>query len=215
MLIGLEGMSAPGVYHLMTQVIVPRPIAWVVSDNGVDSAARWNLAPFSYFNVVASEPPTVMFSVGASRRDTASTPGMKDTLINITERPDLTIALPSRDQIDAVEATSSEVPTGQSEFTLAGLEPVPWDWPTPMPTGVRAALGCTVDRTVPVADGPQRVVLARVHRVWLDDAVVAEDEKGRLRVDATLLDPLLRLGVGIYAALGTPARPGRQEGSEA
>jgi flavin reductase (DIM6/NTAB) family NADH-FMN oxidoreductase RutF len=209
MLVDLDGMSTASVYHLMTQVVVPRPIAWVVSDNGADGSSRWNLAPFSYFNAVASDPPTVMFSVGASRRDTAATPGMKDTLSNVTARPEHTIALPSRHQLDEVEATSAEVPTGASEFALAGIEPVVWDWPVPMPSGVRAALGCTVDRIVPVADGPQRVVLVRVHRVWLDDAVVTEDAKGRPRIDATLLDPLLRLGAGEYAAMGSTARPER------
>jgi flavin reductase (DIM6/NTAB) family NADH-FMN oxidoreductase RutF len=220
MLVDLDGMSIAAVYHLMTQVVVPRPIAWVVSDNGVDAGdpddrSRWNLAPFSYFNAVASDPPTVMFSVGASRRDTAATPGLKDTLSNVSVRPEHTIALPCRDQLDAVEATSAEVPTGASEFALAGLEPVAWDWPVPMPSGVRAALGCTVDRIVPVADGPQRVVLARIHRVWVDDAVVTEDAKGRPRVDATLLDPLLRLGAGDYAAMGATARPERSARPEA
>lgn len=209
MLVDLEGMSAASVYHLMMQVVVPRPIAWVVSDNGGDGSSRWNLAPFSYFNAVASDPPTVMFSVGASRRDTASTLGMKDTLSNVTARPEHTIALPSRHQLDAVEATSADVPTGASEFALAGIEPFAWDWPVPMPSGVRAALGCTVDRIVPVADGSQHVVLARVHRVWLDDAVVTEDAKGRTRIDATLLDPLLRLGAGEYAAMGPTARAER------
>jgi flavin reductase (DIM6/NTAB) family NADH-FMN oxidoreductase RutF len=214
-IVDLEGMSTAAIYHLMTQVVVPRPIAWVVSDNGADEPSRWNLAPYSYFNAVASDPPTVMFSVGASRRDTAATPGMKDTLANVTARPEHTIALPSRHQLDAVEATSSEVPTGESEFALAGLDALAWDWSVPMPSGVRAALGCTVDRIVPVADGPQRVVLARVHRVWIDDAVVTEDAKGRPRVDATMLDPLLRLGAGDYAAMGATARPGRSARPEA
>ena len=207
MLVHLEGMSTAEVYQLMTQVVVPRPIAWVVSDNGSEGDARWNLAPFSYFNAVASDPPTVMFSVGRSRRADGLGAGVKDTLANVTDRPEHTIALPSRPQLDAVERTSTEVPPGESEFALAGLEPVEWDWSVPMPSGVRAALGCSVEAIVPIADGPQRVVLSRVHRVWVDDAVVTEDAKGRAKVDAMLLDPLLRLGAGDYAAMGAVARP--------
>lgn len=210
MLVDLEGMSSEAVYHLMTQVIVPRPIALVVSDNGVDAAddARWNIAPFSYFNAVASDPPTVMFSVG--ERGRADGPaGVKDTLTNVSARAEHTIALPNREQLDAVEVTSTEVPYGQSEFALAGLEPVAWEWSVPRPSGVRAALGCTVAGIVPIADGPQRVVLARVHRIWVDDAAVGEDAKGRPRVDATLLDPLLRLGAGSYARMGPTMRPER------
>lgn len=209
MLIELAGLPTPTVYHLMTQVIIPRPIAWVVSDNGGEGASRWNLAPFSYFNAVASEPPTVMFSVGWSGREGVPTPGAKDTLTNVTERPEHTIALPSRPQLEAVELTATEAAPGESELTLAGLEPVDWGWSVPRPSGVRAALGCSVERILPIADGPQRVVLGRVHRIWVDDAVVIEDAKGRERVDATLLDPLLRLGAGEYAAMGTVARPDR------
>ena len=210
MLVDLEGMSAAAVYHLMTQVIVPRPIAWVVSDNGSDAAddARWNVAPFSYFNAVASDPPTVMFSVGA--RERAGGPaGVKDTLANVSARAEHTIALPNREQLDAVEATSTEVPYGQSEFALAGLGPVAWGWPVPRPSGVRVALGCTVESLIPIAEGPQRVVLARVHRIWVDDAAVSEDARGRAHIDPTMLDPLLRLGAGSYARMGPTMRPER------
>jgi len=209
MLVELDALSPAAVYHLMAQVVVPRPIAWVVSDNGEDAEAdaRWNLAPFSYFNAVASEPPTVMFSVGVSGRDGSA--GMKDTLANVTARSEHTIALPNREQLDVVEATSAEVPFGESEFALADLVPVAWEWSIPRPSGARVALGCTVDRIIPVADGPQRVVLAQVHRIWVDDAAVGQDAKGRQRVDATLLDPLLRLGAGTYARMGPTMRPER------
>ena len=210
MLVKLEGMASAAVYHLMTQVIVPRPIAWVVSDNGVDAAddARWNIAPFSYFNAVASDPPTVMFSVG--ERGRADGPaGVKDTLVNVSARSEHTVALPNREQVDAVEDTSKQLPHGQSEFALAGLKPIAWEWSVPRPSGVRAALGCTVESIVPIADGPQRVVLARVHRIWVDDAAVGEDAKGRPLIDATMLDPLLRLGAGSYARMGPTKRPER------
>jgi flavin reductase (DIM6/NTAB) family NADH-FMN oxidoreductase RutF len=210
MLVQLDDLTSAGVHHLMTQVIVPRPIAWVVTDNGSsDDSDRWNLAPYSFFNGVASVPPTVMFSVGASRRERGSIAGKKDTLANLADRGEHTIALPHHGQLDAVEATSTEVPHGESEFGLAGLEPIAWDWSVPRPSGTRVALGCTVDRIVPVADGPQRVVLARVHVVWVDDVAVGEDHRGRPLVDATRLEPLLRLGANTYAELGRTAQPRR------
>jgi len=209
MLVDLEGLPPAAVYHLMTQVVIPRPIAWVVSDNGPEGSERWNVAPYSYFNAVASDPPMVMFSVGTSVRPEDAGVGQKDTLANVGTRAEHTIALPNRAQLEAVESTATPVPLGTSEFTLAGLDAVAWDWPVPMPSGARVALGCTVDRIVPIADGPQRVVLSRVHRVWVDDVAVGEDAKGRMRVDAVTLDPLLRLGAGEYAAMGPTARPDR------
>jgi len=213
MLVTLEGLSPAGVYHLMTQVVVPRPIAWVVTDNGPGHTDdRWNLAPFSYFNAVASEPPIVMYSVGVTVRSTGVPKDMKDTLANLTDpvaSGEHTIALPTRGQLDAVEATSSQLPHGQSEFALAGLEAVAWEWPVPRPSGVRAALGCTVEEVVPIANGPQRVILARVHVIWVDDTVVEEDQQGRTRVDPARLDPLMRLGAGNYAEIGPIARADR------
>jgi flavin reductase (DIM6/NTAB) family NADH-FMN oxidoreductase RutF len=48
-------------YHLMTQTIIPRPIAWALTDSDNGS---YNLAPFSYFTAVSSEPALLMLSVG-------------------------------------------------------------------------------------------------------------------------------------------------------
>ena len=209
MLVDLDDRTPSEVYHLMTQVVVPRPIAWVVTDDGEERPAsdRWNLAPYSYFNAVASEPPMVMFSVGVSSRPDEQGGPMKDTLANLLVRPVHTIALPHATQRDAVEVTATPVAPGRSELGLAGLEPVGWDWPVPMPSGVRVALGCSVESILPLADGPQRLVLSRVHRLWVDDDAVGADAKGRTSIDAVALDPLLRLGAGWYGALGSKARP--------
>jgi flavin reductase (DIM6/NTAB) family NADH-FMN oxidoreductase RutF len=137
---------------------------------------------------------------------------MKDTISNIEARGQHTIALPTHAQLEAVEATSAPLPHGESEFLRVGLQAEPWEWPIPRPAGVRAALGCTVDRIVPIAGGPQRVVLARVHVVWVDDVAVFEDHRGRAQVDAALLDPLLRLGAGTYASMGPTTRAARTSG---
>jgi flavin reductase (DIM6/NTAB) family NADH-FMN oxidoreductase RutF len=202
MLTDLTGLDGPTAYHLLTQIILPRPIAWVVSDNGVDASERWNIAPFSYFNGVASAPPLVMFSVGNGLAGR-----MKDTLRNVTDRHHHTISLPHLGQLDAVQATAEVLPHGTSEFTHAGLEAVAWDWPTPRPSGARIALGCTWERTIDVVPGDQFVVISRIHRLWVDDVAVSEDAKGRLRFDPVALDPLARLGGGQYAGLRPPQLP--------
>ena len=47
-------------YKLMAQTIIPRPIAWVVTED----AGVINVAPFSYFIGLSSDPASVLISVG-------------------------------------------------------------------------------------------------------------------------------------------------------
>ena len=80
--IELGPLSERETYAILTQTILPRPIAWVLTDNSLPGDARWNLAPFSFFNGISSEPPMVMFSVGSW-----DVPGrVKDSLLKIKER---------------------------------------------------------------------------------------------------------------------------------
>jgi len=75
----ISSLSPNQVYHTLIQSIVPRPIAWVLSEN---SDKSHNLAPFSYFTAVSSDPALLMFSLGKRPDNNAR----KDTLVNITER---------------------------------------------------------------------------------------------------------------------------------
>ena len=61
MIVELHSLTPAQVYLHMIQVLVPRPIAWVLSEN---ASGSFNLAPFSYFNAVCSDPPLIMLSVG-------------------------------------------------------------------------------------------------------------------------------------------------------
>ena len=83
MQIKLDELSAPLTYFTMTQTVVPRPIAWILSEN---EDASFNLAPFSYFNAICSDPPLVMISIGL--QDDGSE---KDSLRNIRQRSQFVI----------------------------------------------------------------------------------------------------------------------------
>ena len=80
-----SNFSATQRYHLMTQTIIPRPIAWALTASEDGSL---NLAPFSYFTAVSSEPPILMLSVGKKPNGDD-----KDTFVNVKNNKQMVIAL--------------------------------------------------------------------------------------------------------------------------
>ena len=125
--LSVNGLSEPEAYNVFTQVIIPRPIAWVLSDNGEECGAeRWNLAPFSYFNGITSAPPMIMFSIGnglAGRQ--------KGTHRNLTARPEFVVSLASSAQAKLVQETSEELPPGIREVRKYGIQLADWSWCMP------------------------------------------------------------------------------------
>ena len=111
----------PQVYKLMVGIIVPRPIALVST---VDRAGVRNLAPFSFFNGVGSNPPTVLFCPTVRAVDEAHRDNRKDTLRNVEETGEFVINVVSDAIAAAANATSAEVPPEVDEFVLSGLTPI-------------------------------------------------------------------------------------------
>jgi flavin reductase (DIM6/NTAB) family NADH-FMN oxidoreductase RutF len=100
MFIDFGDMTPQQIYFTLTQTVIPRPIAWVLSEN---ANASFNLAPFSYFNAISSNPPLVMISAGMKPEG-----GAKDTRDNIRDRHDFVIHIVSLDQLDAMNASSAK-----------------------------------------------------------------------------------------------------------
>lgn len=100
-------------YKLLTNLVVPRPIAWVTS---VNAAGTVNLAPFSFFNAVASNPPYVMISVG--RNDAG---GPKDTAANIEATGEFVVNMVTEDLFAAMNISAADFPPDHSEIAAAGL----------------------------------------------------------------------------------------------
>jgi len=108
------------IYKLLTGIVVPRPIALVST---IDRAGIANLAPFSFFNAVGSNPPTVLFCPVVR----AASPGhdmRKDTLRNVEETGEFVVNIVSDAIAAATNITSSEVPPEVDEFVLSGLTPI-------------------------------------------------------------------------------------------
>jgi flavin reductase (DIM6/NTAB) family NADH-FMN oxidoreductase RutF len=180
----------------MIQVIVPRPVAWVLSDSGQQ---RWNLAPFSYFNGIASRPPLCMLSIG-HKPDGAR----KDTWVNIDEREEFVVHIASPAMAVAVSESAASLPHGVSEVEVADLQLAAFPGQRlPRVVGPKVALFCRKHRIVEIGAAPQAVVFGEIAAAWLDDAIVTR-EGSRLRIDARALDPLARLGGDDYAGLGPP-----------
>lgn len=109
--------SAPDNYKLLTNLVIPRPIAWVStrSQSGVI-----NLAPFSFFNAVGSDPVYVIVSVG--RHDTGE---LKDTAKNIESSGEFVVNLVTEDLFDAMNISAADFPPDLSELEAAHLHTAP------------------------------------------------------------------------------------------
>lgn len=171
---------------LLMGLVVPRPIGWV----GTRSAdGTNNLAPYSFFNVVSTNPPTVVFGPGMSRR-------VKDSHANVREGGAFTLNVVTEEVVEAMNITSGEFPPDVDEFAEAGLTAVSGDVvDAPMVAEAKANFECTVLQIVELGDPPtSAVVFGRVLR-----AHVRTDLLDGTRVDLAALHPVGRLAGGAYS----------------
>lgn len=195
MYIELEGLSPNRVYATMTQAVIPRPIAWVLSDNG---DGGYNLAPYSYFNAVCSDPPLVFISVG--RKPDSS---HKDTRVNIEERSHFVVHIAHRGLAEAMVETSRTLPHGQSELDRIDQRLTEFDgFPLPRLEECRVALACELYEIQEIGMTPQSLVFGKVRSIYVDDDVVSTDDKGRIKVHADKVDPIGRLGASEFVTFG-------------
>ncbi|MEA3501519.1 MAG: flavin reductase family protein [Actinomycetota bacterium] len=178
----LEGVDR---YKLLTGLVVPRPIGWVgtLAPNG-----RPNLAPYSFFNVVAGTPPTVVFSPGRRAG------GPKDTLANVIASREFTINVVDERLAEAMNLTSSEFPPDIDEFASAELAGRPGDVvAAPVVVESPASLECRVTHIVEITDPPTNaVVFGEVVRIHVRSDLV----------DGTVISPAGLKAIGKMAGSG-------------
>ena len=175
-------------YKLMAQTIIPRPIAWVVTeDEGVV-----NIAPFSYFIGLSSDPASVLISVGHKPDGTP-----KDTLANLRKNRKCTICMVEEKDLEKMHFSSKGVDKEVSEAALFDIETetVAEGYP-PMIKGVPSAYFCELNQEIDLGGGSTIPLVLNVKEIFVDDAVITDKE--RLTIS---FDPVARIGKS-YAFLG-------------
>ncbi|TCI50384.1 flavin reductase family protein [Exiguobacterium sp. SH1S21] len=178
-------------YKFLIGSIVPRPIAFVTTRNG-DVV---NAAPFSYFNIIASNPPLV--SVSIQRKDGV----MKDTARNAVATEELVIHIVDETNVALVNETAANLGPEESELDRTTFTLEPSDViETPGVKEAKIRMECKLHHHVPIEhDGKVTadVLIARVVRFHVDPELYQAG-----RIDAAQLAPVSRLAGDFYAKLG-------------
>ncbi len=185
-------MSRSALYFALISVIVQRPIAWVSTQS---TDGQLNVAPFSFFSGVTSDPPTLSIAVGT--RDGAA----KDTARNILATGQFVVNICNDALAQKMVQTSGEYGPDVDEFALAGLTPAASEVVTPpRVAGAPVSLECELLRCVDIEseDVPGEVsshlIVGKILMIHADDAVIGDKD----RVDPAKLDAVGRLGGAGY-----------------
>ncbi|KAI0110388.1 hypothetical protein GGR51DRAFT_511022 [Nemania sp. FL0031] len=197
-------------YKLLISAITPRPIGFVSTRSGPKSSTStttatpssgsaegegetFNLAPFSYFNVVNTDPP--LFALGIASPLSAP----KDTLRHLVANGECTVNMISEHFVEAANATSVDAPPGCSEWVVSGLTPVHDCVAVATPRAREAvfAVECRVEsirefesRAVPGKKSGCMVLLEGL-RFWVREDALNDEHNA---VAPEILRPISRLG---------------------
>lgn len=186
--------SESEIYFLMTQSVIPRPVAWVLTQN---TTGNYNLAPFSYFTAVTSNPPLLMFSVGCKADGS-----QKDTSVNFLREKRCVIHIASEQQLAVLNQTAANLPYAQSEIEANNLPLIPWPQAgLPRVTDAPLAMACELYRHDVIGNDGQNVFYAEVKALHVADDCI-KTLNNRLLIDSAAIAPIARLGAGEYASLG-------------
>jgi flavin reductase (DIM6/NTAB) family NADH-FMN oxidoreductase RutF len=161
-MIDMQQLSKSEIYKLMSTQIIPRPIAWIVTQN---EEGVVNIAPFSYFAPLSSTPPSVVVSIGHKRDGSP-----KDTLANIRSTQKATICMVTEELLEKMHYSSKALESGESEAevfdisTISKLEDFP-----PMVEGVTTAFFCELIQEVDLQGSPTIPVILEIKQSFVDD----------------------------------------------
>jgi flavin reductase (DIM6/NTAB) family NADH-FMN oxidoreductase RutF len=188
-----DQLSGSQRYHLITQTITPRPIAWIMTRNENDS---FNLAPFSYFAPVSSDPALLMVSIGNKSAEVS-----KDTKYNLQREKECVLHIPSGDVMNAVNESAATLSYGESELPRTGLSLTDFIKTLPRIAQAKVALHCKLFDIHALGNSSFNAIYLEIIDLYIDDDIVTQMDN-HLVIDNKKLNPLSRLGGNDYALLG-------------
>ena len=177
-------------------LIVPRPIGWISSKN---NDGQINLAPYSFFNAIATIPPMVVIGPG----DYSKSGNNKDTLLNIKNNPEFVCNFVSWDVKDIMNESSYSFDNNESEIEKLNIE-------TENSTMVSiprvklspAHFECTLFKIIDLPSdskgNPNHLIIGNIIGINISDKIIKND-----RIDIGELKPISRMGYDEYALINT------------
>lgn len=173
MIVNPETLDTNTVYKMMSNTIFPRPIAWI----STEGEGGINLAPFSYFIPISSNPPCVMVSIGPNEEG-----GLKDTAKNILLHGKATISLADDTKGGLIEATAEALAYGVNEAEKFGItmSKIAEEYP-PRVADAKAALLCSLHQEVSLIGSEQNILFLKIDAFYYSDEVI--DERHNVKLD--------------------------------
>lgn len=169
MLYDFTQLSAKDTYKLVVSTIVPRPIAWVTSQN---AAGLVNAAPFSFFNAMSGQPPILVLGIGQREEG-----GPKDTLRNIQETGQFVINLVNEKLARAMNVTATPFAYGINELEQAELRTAPCQMvKPPRILDSPVAFECERLQTIDVCEA-NTIVIGRALAMHIQDEYLLDPDK--------------------------------------
>ena len=157
--------SAQDNYKLLTNLVIPRPIAWVTTKN---KAGVINLAPYSFFNAVGSDPLYIVMGIG--NKDDGS---LKDTGTNIIATGEFVINLVTEDLLTAMNISAADFPSEEGELSAASLTEAPSKQVSvPRIAEAQVSLECILHSHQPL--GANTLILGQVVMFYVMDSLVGD-----------------------------------------
>lgn len=180
-------------YKLLIGSVIPRPIAFVttLTPDGVVNAA-----PYSYFNIVAANPPLISISVQRKNGE------LKDTSRNAIDTGAFVVHISDESYVEQINQTAANLPPEESEVTMAGLTPISSDKiVVPGIAEAKIRMECVLEKAIPLGgtEGSPAcdLLIGRVVCFHMDEAVYMNGH-----IDPDALKPVSRLAGNSYSKLG-------------
>ena len=178
-------------YKLLIGTIIPRPIAFVTTES---EEGIVNGAPFSYFNIVSSNPP--MVSLAIQRPDNQ----LKDTARNIYNNHEFVVHIVDDENVSKINQTAASLNAKDSEVELANLTLIESeDISVPGVKEAKVRMECRLVKAIPLGgNGPgSDLFIGQVVRFHIDEEIFKDG-----RTDPRALKAVSRLAGSSYAEIG-------------
>ena len=183
MLIDYSTKSSNEIYNLVAQTVIPRPIAWIMTEN---KDGLLNIAPFSYFIPLSSKPASLIVSIGHK-----SDNEQKDTLKNIRDTKKCTICIANESFLDLIKKSAQELSSNISEVEKFNIKTkkIYDDFPS-IVQNTPSAFFCTLMQEIDLEHSKTIPLVLQIHKQYINDNNL-EIINNKININ---FDPIARIG---------------------